>query len=216
MVSNVWQYSQKPVGCFPIMCNVLFKLLCPILSLVITISSLLVPTLFWKAYRCLSLASLSHLRCHSLTASFQTIFFPSDFDIFIFTSIFFLIVCLANLSTLSLPKMPTWAGVQISWISLHFSFTLVHVVNFSSNRSWWLLDIPVLRLYSADNESLPIKTSLILSYFLIHSNGIVIAYNSTVYTFRSSVVLLLSSPPWLTIKIADPVLPCSGSFYPSA
>ncbi len=155
----------------------------------------------------------------SLTLPFSNCFFPNNilpFFIFIFTSIFFLIVCLANLSTLSLPKMPTWAGVQISWISLHFSFTLVHVVNFSSNRSGRLLDIPVLRLYSADNESLPIKTSLILSYFLIHSNAIVIAYNSTVYTFRSSVVLLLSSPPWLTIKIADPVLPCSGSFYPSA
>ncbi len=96
--------------------------------------------------------------------------------------------------------MPTWAGVQISWISLHFSFSLVYVVNISYNRSWRLLDIPVLRLYSADNESLPIKTWLILSSFLIHSNAIMIAYNSTVYTFRSSVVLLLSSPPWLNIK----------------
>ncbi len=99
-----------------------------------------VSTLFWMAYKCLPLV---------YGAILQTILFPSDLDIFIFTSIFsFLIVCLASLSTLSLPKMPT-AGVQISWISLHLSFSLVYVVNISYNRSWWLLDTPVLRLYSA-------------------------------------------------------------------
>ncbi len=131
MVSNVWQYSQKPVGCFPIMCNVLFKLLCPILSLVITISSLLVPpqflnvpTLFWKAYRCLPLASLSRLHCHSLTASFQTIFFPSDFDIFIFTSIFsIVIVCLANLSTQNCPKCLHELGSKS--VESHYIFPLL-------------------------------------------------------------------------------------------
>ncbi len=86
MVSNVWQSSQKTV-CFPIMCNVLFKLQRPILSLVITISSLLVPpqllnasSLFWMAYRCLPLASLSHLRCHSLPfASFPNNILPFRF-----------------------------------------------------------------------------------------------------------------------------------------
>ncbi len=110
-ISNVWQYSQKTVGCFPIMRNVLFQLLCPILSLVIPISSLIVPpqflnvsTWFWMAYKCLPLAPLSHFRCHSLTASFQTIFFPSDFDVFIFTSIFsFVYVCLANIHSLIAP-----------------------------------------------------------------------------------------------------------------
>ncbi len=79
MVSNIWQYSQKPVRCFPIMCYVLFKLLCPILNIVITMSSLVprsflnVSTLFWMACKCLPLASLSHL-----TLPFSNSFFPNN------------------------------------------------------------------------------------------------------------------------------------------